>query len=192
MRGLQDLRTRRRRCGRTGQAQLRPLRSLRGGELSDSEWELPRSASYHRQDYRPHVRSHDPGNDALRVQGRQAERGEKEKAEGTVFAVAVLLRVHAANPEAAKTIYNNLRVGAPSTDFKAVKAAFESVYEEMGISCADIGGLWSEASKDYYPGMEPCRAVVSSKSTEVVTESNKTLTIALVALLVPCSPLGPP
>jgi len=105
--------------------------------------------------------------------------GEKEKAEGAVFAAAVLPRVHAANPEAAKTIYNNLRVGAPSTDFKAVKAAFESVYEAMGISCADIGGLWSEASKDYYPGMEPCRAVVSSKSTEVVTESNKTLAIAL-------------
>jgi len=105
--------------------------------------------------------------------------GEKEKAEGAVFAAAVLPRIHAASPSAATTIYNNLRVGATQTDHKAVKAAFESVYPKLGITCADIGGLWSEAQKGYYPGMEPCRTVVSSKSTEVVTESNKTLAIAL-------------
>eukprot|EP00569_Conticribra_weissflogii_P017868 CAMPEP_0171447174 /NCGR_PEP_ID=MMETSP0881-20121228/38960_1 /TAXON_ID=67004 /ORGANISM="Thalassiosira weissflogii, Strain CCMP1336" /LENGTH=496 /DNA_ID=CAMNT_0011971581 /DNA_START=163 /DNA_END=1648 /DNA_ORIENTATION=+ len=53
--------------------------------------------------------------------------GEKEAAEGAAFAAAVLPRIHAASPEAAQTIYNNLRVGASSTDSAAVKSAFESV-----------------------------------------------------------------
>lgn len=105
--------------------------------------------------------------------------GETEKAEGAVFAAAVLPRVNAANPKAAQTIYNNLKVGAGSTDHAAVKSAFESVYADMGITCADVGGLWNEGTKDYFPGMSPCRTVVSSMSTEVVTESNNTLAIAL-------------
>merc|ERR1719203_760339 len=105
--------------------------------------------------------------------------GEKEKAEGAAFAAAVLPRVNAANPKAAQTIYNNLKVNAGSTDHAAVKSAFESVYADMGITCADIGGLWNEGEKDYFPNMSPCRTVVSSSSTEVVTESNNTLAIAL-------------
>jgi hypothetical protein len=102
--------------------------------------------------------------------------GEKEKAEGAAFAAAVLPRIHAANSDAAATIYNNLRVGASSTSFQQVKSAFESVYPQLGINCADIGGLWNEAEKKYYPGMEPC---VDASNTEVVTQTNSTLAIAL-------------
>jgi len=82
--------------------------------------------------------------------------GEKAAAEGAVFAAAVLPKVHAFDEDAAKTIYDNQKVGATSTDFRAVKAAFESVYEKMGISCDDIGGLWNDATNSYYEGMEPC------------------------------------
>eukprot|EP00986_Skeletonema_menzelii_P017878 scaffold22567_cov150-Skeletonema_menzelii.AAC.1 len=102
--------------------------------------------------------------------------GEKEKAEGAAFAAAVLPRVHAANNEAAAKIYSNLRVGASNTNFQEVKAAFESVYPKLGLTCADIGGLWNEAGKGYYPGMEPC---TDASNTEVVTKTNSTLAIAL-------------
>lgn len=106
--------------------------------------------------------------------------GEKEAAEGAVFAAAVLPRVHAESPSAAKTIYDNVMVGASSTDYKAVRSAFESVYPALGISCADIGGFWNEAEKAYFPGMEPCKdAATTSTQTEVVTETNKTLAVAL-------------
>jgi len=109
--------------------------------------------------------------------------GEKEKAEGAAFAAAVLPRVHAASPEAATTIYNNLRVGAPSTDFKAVKNAFESVYPQLGLTCSEMGGLWNEAEKTYYAGMEPCRdtstATDSVREVETVVEKDNTLGIAL-------------
>eukprot|EP00985_Skeletonema_marinoi_P027441 scaffold22504_cov125-Skeletonema_marinoi.AAC.1 len=102
--------------------------------------------------------------------------GEKEKAEGAAFAAAVLPRVHAANSDAASKIYNNLRVGTSSTNHQEVKEAFESVYPQLGLTCADIGGLWNEGTKSYYPGMGPC---TDASTTKVVTETNSTLAIAL-------------
>ena len=101
---------------------------------------------------------------------------EKEKAEGAAFAAAVLPRIFAANSGAAATVYNNLKVGASSTNSQDVKNAFESVCQELGITCADIGGLWNEAEKTYYPGMERCR---DASNTKVVTQTNSTLAIAL-------------
>merc|ERR1712194_670068 len=81
---------------------------------------------------------------------------EVEKAEGSVFTAAVLPRIHAASPEAAKIIYDNMKVGASSTDHVAVKQAFESTYASLGITCEDVGGLYFEAENKYYEGMEPC------------------------------------
>ena len=115
--------------------------------------------------------------------------GEKEKAEGAAFAAAVLPRIHAASPGAANTIYNSMRVGASKTDFKAVKSAFESVYADMGISCADVGGLWNEATKGYYSGMEPCGGVgvsaqsSGSSSTSIVTSVAVVLSAMIAASL---------
>lgn len=81
---------------------------------------------------------------------------EKEKAEGAVFAASVLPKVHNFDEEAAKTIYDNMKVGASTTDYKAVKKAFEGVYGDFGINCAQVGGLWDKGSGVYYEGMEPC------------------------------------
>ena len=81
--------------------------------------------------------------------------GEKEKAEGAVFAASVLPRIHAADPKAADIIYENMRVGAPTTSFPKVKKAFESVYKDLNIKCSDVGGLIDKTGK-YYPGAKPC------------------------------------
>ncbi len=108
--------------------------------------------------------------------------GEKVKAEAAAFAAAVLPRVHAASPAAAETIYDNVSVGAASTDYRAVRSAFESVYPALGISCADVGGFWNEGEKAYFPGMEPCKdadTATTAVKTEVVTETNTTLAVAL-------------
>jgi len=84
---------------------------------------------------------------------------EKEKAEGAVFAAAVLPRIHAVNADAADTIYQSMRVGASSTDFKKVKEAFESTYDELNLSCSDIGGLLeNEADGLYYAHAGPCKS----------------------------------
>jgi hypothetical protein len=95
--------------------------------------------------------------------GEQAG-GEKDKAEGAVFAASILPRIHAESETAAAEIYNNMRVGASSTDFKAVKKAFESVYGDLNIKCSDVGGLLNPEG-DYYEGASPCKdnSRVSSK-----------------------------
>jgi hypothetical protein len=98
--------------------------------------------------------------------GEQAG-GEKEKAEGAVFAASVLPRIYAASESAADVIYNNMRVGAPSTDFKAVKKAFESVYRDMNIQCSDVGGLVSPEG-GYFPGANPCSDGSSRSSSGVI------------------------
>merc|ERR1712086_1182346 len=78
--------------------------------------------------------------------------GEKEKAEGAVFAAA---------EAAAQTIYDSMKVGASATDHKKVKKAFESVYSALGIKCSDVGGLMDDGTSDYYEGAEPCSDGVS-------------------------------
>jgi len=80
---------------------------------------------------------------------------EKEKAEGAVFAAAVLPRVNACDKEAAKVIYDNMKVGASGTDNAAVKKAFEDNYDCMGVNGKLVGGLWNTVTADYLEGAEP-------------------------------------
>merc|ERR1712071_196979 len=93
---------------------------------------------------------------------------EKEKAEGAVFAAAVLPKVHACNPDDASTIYNHMKVGASRTKYEDVKAAFENNYECLGITCGDIGGLLSGAESNYYEGAEPCESKTKKTSSSNV------------------------
>lgn len=71
-----------------------------------------------------------------------------------------------------------MKVGATSTDSKRVKHAFEQVYQSIGISCSDVGGLWDASKGKYYEGMEPCEdpAVVNAGT---VTKMNNSLAIIL-------------
>ena len=108
--------------------------------------------------------------------------GETEKAEGAIFAASVLPKVHSVSPQAAQTIYDNMKVGATSTDSAAVKNAFESVYSEMGIDCADVGGLWNEATKDYYPGYGPCASSLSSTMSSSALKMSSAIAMALGAV----------
>ena len=72
-------------------------------------------------------------------------RSQKNAAEGAVFTAAVLPLVHECNVAAAKTISDEMKFGlydqGEYPDFAAVKAAFESTYDCLGITCADVGGL---------------------------------------------------
>jgi hypothetical protein len=80
---------------------------------------------------------------------------EKEKAEGAVFMAAVIPRVHDCNPADAAIIYENMKIGAASTDHKKVKIAFERNYDCMGVNGALVGGLFNRATNAYYVGAEP-------------------------------------
>mmetsp|Transcript_3758 Transcript_3758/g.5526 ORF Transcript_3758/g.5526 Transcript_3758/m.5526 type:complete len:519 (+) Transcript_3758:80-1636(+) len=82
--------------------------------------------------------------------------GEKEKAEGDVFTAAILPVVHDCNPNAASVIERNMDFQSTRTDQAAVKTAYESVYSCMGISCADVGGLFNAGTGTDYPGASAC------------------------------------
>lgn len=69
-----------------------------------------------------------------------------------------------------------MRVGASSTDHIAVKQAFESEYSDLGINCADIGGLWNDATSSYFDGYGPC---ADESTTGVVKEEDITLAVIL-------------
>jgi hypothetical protein len=76
--------------------------------------------------------------------------GEDARAEGAIFAAGVLPQVHACDPAAAATIYDNVNLNTATTNFTAVKLAFEGCYAAMNISCAEVGGLWYGAENKYY------------------------------------------
>merc|ERR1719355_391142 len=86
--------------------------------------------------------------------------GSKEFAEGAAFSAAILPRIHACDASAAKVISDNMNMeisesARMSSGFAAVKTAFESVYECLGITCASVGGLLLD-DVAYYDGAEPC------------------------------------
>jgi len=83
------------------------------------------------------------------------DRNEKQRAEGAVFSASVLPRIHAADPAKAEIIRQNMAITATSTSFAAVKAAFESVYTDIGITCTKVGGIVN-ADGTYVEGAEPC------------------------------------
>jgi len=78
---------------------------------------------------------------------------EKAQAEGATFAAAVLARVHAADPSAAKIIADEMAISKTTADADKVKSAFESVYKKMNINCALVGGYLDDDG-EYY--MQPC------------------------------------
>uniref|UniRef100_A0A7S2YN77 Uncharacterized protein n=1 Tax=Entomoneis paludosa TaxID=265537 RepID=A0A7S2YN77_9STRA len=90
---------------------------------------------------------------------------EKSMAEGAVFAAGILPKVNACNEDTATTIYEHMRLTpskASKADFDAVKRAFESVYDCLEVSCADIGGMIDPATGDtYIDGAEPCGRVTA-------------------------------
>jgi len=95
---------------------------------------------------------------------------DKEKGEGAIFAAAIVPRVYDCNSADGDTIMNNMKIGAPSTSFIAVKTAFEKNYACMKITCEEVGGLWSPQN-NYYPDAGPCGvAAPPGKTTEVKVE----------------------
>ena len=90
----------------------------------------------------------------------------KNAAEGATFAAAVLPLVHHCNTASAAVVSANLKFGlfpdgltvdtGRYSDFPAVKAAFEDVYECLGITCAQVGGLLNGATGSAYTGAEKC------------------------------------
>jgi hypothetical protein len=80
---------------------------------------------------------------------------ETAEAEGIAFAFSVLPYLHVCNPSDAAYIFDQLKPDSGNTaDHLAVKAAFENNYACIGITCADVGGLYNSTSSSYI--LQPC------------------------------------
>eukprot|EP00933_Yihiella_yeosuensis_P038728 TRINITY_DN3266_c0_g1_i4.p1 TRINITY_DN3266_c0_g1~~TRINITY_DN3266_c0_g1_i4.p1 ORF type:complete len:491 (-),score=121.57 TRINITY_DN3266_c0_g1_i4:759-2231(-) len=93
--------------------------------------------------------------------------GSKEKAEGAVFAAAILPRIAKCDAGAAKVISDNMKMDSSkpmASGFQAVKTAFEQTYKCLGITCKDVGGLISVAPA-YFEGAGPCSDVETATSS---------------------------
>merc|ERR1719379_1607733 len=111
--------------------------------------------------------------------------GSKEKAEGAVFAAAVLPLVHNCSAAKATIISDNMKIdsSAPmAAGFAAVKSAFESTYSCLGITCEDVGGL-IQSDPTYLEGAAPCVTAAPGGSTSGCAGATAVAVIAsLVAL----------
>jgi hypothetical protein len=114
---------------------------------------------------------------------------EGAEAEGAAFAAGVLPMIAACNPAAAATIWSNLRIKvAKPPDLVAVKAAFESTYKCLGITCAEVGGQWNVTV--YYPNAGPCVDVVAPAPSAAAPSATKAPTVT--APSAPKAPAAPP
>jgi hypothetical protein len=111
---------------------------------------------------------------------------EKARGEGAAFSGAILGMVHHCDSSQASLIHKNMAMdsAAPMTDgYKSVKAAFEKVYDCMGISCTDIGGLLA-ADGTYKADAAPCTGTgVSSTAAPAQAVPKAYLALAVLALL---------
>jgi len=90
---------------------------------------------------------------------------EKAEAEGTIFALSVVPVVAACDSRAAEIISLNLVAGQQGTaNFAAVKDAFESTYDCMGVDPAMVGGLYDSATGSYMEGAAPVGSSAASTS----------------------------
>jgi len=93
----------------------------------------------------------------------------KEKAEGAVFSAAVLPMVEHCSKTAAATIKKNMAIDATThmvDGFAKVRAAFETVYPCLGITCAHVGGLILTKPDKYYDDFKPCTDPVTTSDSK--------------------------
>jgi hypothetical protein len=113
--------------------------------------------------------------------------GSKERAEGAIFAEAILPRIRVCDDAVAQTILDNLAYTATTpmgSGFAAVKTAFESVYGCLGITCADVGGLILTGT-EYHPGADPCADPAStSAGSDSDSGDSAGLVIAIVIVAI--------
>ena len=90
--------------------------------------------------------------------GAQSADGTIEIAEGWAFSAAALPELALCSDGVAATVLSNTFINADPIvpdGFGAVKAAVESAYACLGITCEEVGGML-DGSYAQIPGMEPC------------------------------------
>ena len=126
---------------------------------------------------------------------KEKHAAQKISAGAATVAAAILPQIDACDPQAAYSVYDNLRTGHDAS-FQTVKVALESTYECLGIKCEDVGGLYINKEGEYLEGAEPCfgngkepRPTLDNSEAKLETEEHG-LSKLDITLIVTCSILG--
>jgi hypothetical protein len=87
---------------------------------------------------------------------RHEDEIEKTEVKGASYVATILPWISMCNPKEADVVYEHLKVGSgkESVNFKAIKAALESTYTCLAVTCAEVGGIWN--GNEYLPDAAPC------------------------------------
>lgn len=103
-----------------------------------------------------------------------------DEAQGATFAASLLPYVYNCQKSHALLLHNSLRIGSNATadTFTTVRDALEEIYDCLGVTCDQVGGIWNGES--FETGAEPCtedesRETPSSSSAVHVSLVNTTI-----------------
>ena len=111
------------------------------------------------------------------------ENSEKIEAEGATYAAALLPWLYQCNKNDAQILYENMRIGSSASKvrFSEVKTALERNYDCLGITCQQVGGIWTV--NGYASGAEPC----GNWNTSASSAGGKAGVIAGATIAVVCA-----
>lgn len=83
---------------------------------------------------------------------------QRHEATAATFAAALLPYVHECKASHAAFLYDHMKIGADPANaensFDRLKANMEEIYECLGVTCAQVGGYFTDG--DFLEGFEPC------------------------------------
>lgn len=121
------------------------------------------------------------------------------EARAATYAAALLPLLHACDATAAQTVHEYTRVGGDIDEigYDELRQVLEKQYSCLGITCAQVGGVWSNRRSSYEAGGEPCDdgSVIKARFTEaptsMPTEAPITLPVKDVSAVAPTVPKAP-
>merc|ERR1719506_620397 len=132
------------------------------------------------------------------VDNKASDQSAKNSAEGSTFAAAVLPLVHACDADKAKIVSDHMKFGAAVYDkttgnfasgtkpnTAAVKAALESTYTCLGITCAHVGSLLSSDKVTPEAGMGTCPSTVAAPAEKITGDAKHHVKVEVKAEGVP-------
>jgi hypothetical protein len=111
---------------------------------------------------------------------------ELGKATGAAFSAAILPFIFQCNEDSASVVYSAFQ--KESVDFEAIKAALESTYACLGITCEDVGGLIDPNNGGYLKGAAPCgdtETTISPTAAPRASIASRSISRALSTLICP-------
>lgn len=99
-----------------------------------------------------------------------SNRLDKTQGLAAAFAASLAPHLYVCQRSTAHMVWKDLQPGnAPGVSFELLKLNLERVYDCLGITCEDVGGLVHgdpSSGLEYFPGAEPCGYVVPSVPTQ--------------------------